>query len=43
MVTEGQDAAAGNPFNKDLMIESRATGEFGRQALASSDKDLWLE
>jgi hypothetical protein len=43
MVTEGQDAAAGNPYNKDLMIESRATGEFGRQALASSDTDLWLD
>lgn len=43
LTTEGQDAAAGNPYNKDLMIENRETGEFGRQALASSATDLWLD
>lgn len=47
MVTPGQNAAAGNPSNGDLMIESKNTGEFGRQALSDGDadgsKDLWLD
>lgn len=44
MVTPGQNAAAGNPFNTDLMIESKNTGEFGRQALSNgSNTDLWLD
>ena len=43
LVTPGQNAAAGNPFNGDLMIESKKTGVFGRQALASSATDLWLD
>ena len=44
MVTPGQNAAAGNPNNGDLMIESKNTGEFGRQALSDgTDGDLWLD
>lgn len=44
MVTPGQDVTAGNPQNGDLMIESKNTGEFGRQALSDgSDGDLWLD
>lgn len=33
----------GNPLNNNLMIESSSTGEFGRDVLASSDSDLWLD
>lgn len=44
MVTPGQDATAGNPLNSNLMIESKKTGEFGRQALSNgSNTDLWLD
>jgi len=32
-----------NPHSDDLMIESRRSGEFGRQVLASSDSDFWLD
>ena len=35
--------ALGNPYNDSLMIESRRTGEFGRQTIASSAKDFWLD
>ncbi|HEY8940793.1 MAG TPA: PEP-CTERM sorting domain-containing protein [Cellvibrio sp.] len=41
LVTPGQ--AAGNPHNDQLMIESSRTGEFGRQSLASNNKDFWLD
>jgi hypothetical protein len=41
LITPGQ--VAGNPHNDQLMIESKKTGEFGRQSLASSNSDLWLD
>lgn len=41
LVTPGQQL--GNPAYDSLLIESRRTGEFGRQALASSASDYWLD
>lgn len=41
LVTAGQ--ANGNPHSDQLMIESKKTGEFGRESLASSATDLWLD
>ncbi len=41
LITAGQ--LTGNPHNDQLMIESRRTGEFGRQSLASNAKDYWLD
>lgn len=41
LVTAGQGGS--NLHNDHLMIESRATGEYGRQVLADSDQDFWLD
>ncbi len=41
LITAGQ--TTDNPYNDQLMIESKKTGEFGRQSLASSNTDLWLD
>lgn len=41
LITPGQ--AAGNPNNGNLMIESKNTGEFGRESLSSGKGDLWLD
>ena len=35
--------AGGNTNNGNLMIESAATGEYGREVLATSTSDLWLD
>jgi hypothetical protein len=44
MVTPGATLAQnGNVLRDNLMLESRNTGEFGRQVLASSDRDFWLD
>jgi hypothetical protein len=42
LITQGKDFS-GNDFPEELKIESSATGEYGRQALASSTNDLWLD
>ncbi len=42
LITPGQ-TADNNVFNDELMIESRRTGEYGRQSLATSADDLWLD
>ena len=42
LLTAGQ--VNGNPEREELLIESKNTGEFGRQALSDgSDGDLWLD
>ena len=41
LVSAGQ--AGSNLFNNHLMIESRATGEYGREALSTYQGDLWLD
>ncbi len=35
--------AGGNTNNGNLMIESTATGEYGREILASNSRDYWLD
>lgn len=42
LITAGQTANH-NVHNNELMIESAATGEFGREILASSRTDFWLD
>ena len=39
--TAGQ--VTGNPLNDELMIESKNTGEYGRQSLSQYEDDLWLD
>lgn len=39
--TAGQ--VTGNPLNGELMIESKNTGEYGRQSLSQYNGDLWLD
>ncbi|HTF96262.1 MAG TPA: PEP-CTERM sorting domain-containing protein [Cellvibrio sp.] len=41
LITAGQTAT--NPHNDQLMIESKRTGEFGRQTLSANNSDLWLD
>lgn len=41
LVTAGQ--VTGNPLNGELMIESKNTGEYGRQSLSQYNGDLWLD
>lgn len=41
LMTPGQ--ASGNALNDQLMIESSETGEYGREILASSTSDFWLD
>jgi hypothetical protein len=44
LVTEGQDETSDfNVLNDHLMIESRKTGEDGREVLSSGDGDFWLD
>jgi len=42
LVQAGQDTGA-DTYIDDLMIESRLTGEFGRNDSGSSDTDFWLD
>ncbi len=35
--------STGNPHNDELMIESKNTGEHGRQSLSTYNGDLWLD
>lgn len=42
LITPGQ-TDDNNVFNDELMIESKRTGEYGRESLATSADDLWLD
>ncbi|MDN3638513.1 PEP-CTERM sorting domain-containing protein [Simiduia curdlanivorans] len=41
LVTAGQGGS--NLYNNHIMIESAATGEYGRETLSTYDRDLWLD
>lgn len=42
-LTQAGQTANGNVHNNQLMIESRTTGEFGREVLSNYRGDLWLD